>query len=408
MASPTKCPSCGSPVALPKGYHGGPITCPNPSCGKTFDLQKLGAAPVSKGRPRPASSRPELLERIELGFTSSPAMFAVGAVVALLYGMVLFAAASGWKKQREAELANQPPPPEQIAAALPSSAHAGSNAGERTSPTPVTPKAASGTPEKEPPRPPEPAPAPEPEKSTKVAEKSTTRPEPPRPPAVPKTPEPPAPPPTPAFEGWGALKVAAAAEDCDFRLDGSSLVVGIPGTLHLLNPQLAEGNKTAPRLLTDVRGDFVAAVKVAGSIRPGTTPLPNLPFPFQGAGLLLWQDERNYLRLERSSLYSPQGKRLHQVLVELCRDGKTLPSVLRDVSDADLLLRFDRRGNEVRCAYSPDDGKTWLEVKRQPVFFPAAVRVGVSASNASPQRFAPEFQAWDLSGADGKRGTASR
>ena len=74
----------------------------------------------------------------------------------------------------------------------------------------------------------------------------------------------------------------------------------------------------APQLLTEAGGNFTLFVKVVGRIQPGIVPL-DLPIPesekpkekeesgagfpitFQGAGLLVWQDPINYIRLERSA-----------------------------------------------------------------------------------------------------------
>lgn len=175
----------------------------------------------------------------------------------------------------------------------------------------------------------------------------------------------------------------------------------MPGSLHVLSPELR--NFQAPRLLTSVKGDFTALVSVTGKIMPGTDPLPSpigpgtLPFTFQGAGLLVWIDEGNYLRLERTSIYdSIEGKQHNLVLVEHCRDGKTTDSP-REARNADLTLKFERRGSEIRCSYNPD-GRNWLEVKRQNVAFPAEVKIGVSASNASPKPFSAHLEDFQIIG----------
>jgi regulation of enolase protein 1 (concanavalin A-like superfamily) len=336
-----------------------------------------------------------LLDRISPSFLTSPPMIAVGGIMALLYGIVLFAWVTDSKKKRlEAEAA---PPPETVVVALPTV-------------TPVPPVAT--TPDHVskaivPPRPtPKEAPKAAPQPPIAVARNETPKaasPVPsPEPRKVAANPPPrPVPPPPPAIESWRGL--SGSPGDCQFRIDGPLLTVTVPASLHLPNPEV--GKRNSPHLLTDVTGDFVAQVKVAGQVRTGTQPLPDFPFPpFQGAGLLLWQDENNYLRLERTSIYSPEGRRLHQVMLELCRDGKTLPGVFRDARDEDIILKFDRRGSEVRCSYSPDGGRSWPEIKRQMVTFPAGVKVGVSVSNASPRPFSPRFEGWDLSGPGAKAG----
>ncbi|NTU78486.1 MAG: DUF1349 domain-containing protein [Chloroflexales bacterium] len=66
-----------------------------------------------------------------------------------------------------------------------------------------------------------------------------------------------------------------------------------PGDMRLTVPRGGYdlySNYNAPRLLRSVSGDFTATTKV--TIDP--------TFNYQGAGLLVWQDENNYIRLERT------------------------------------------------------------------------------------------------------------
>jgi regulation of enolase protein 1 (concanavalin A-like superfamily) len=351
---------------------------------------------AARAARRPATARPELLDRLPTSFWISPPMVAVGGVSVLLYGLVLFGVVSA---RRHAPLPELPPEPERPAFAVVTP----SATPETPEPKPGGSSASSTTPSPAAPSPPGTPAAPAAET------KKASAPEPPRAPTpVPKTevavatpkaaaPAPAPVPAAPAVESWGALKLAAPAPDSHLVVDGTKLVVNIPGSLHVLSPELRTMN--APRLLTPVHGDFTATVTVPGRILPGTEPLQKpspLPFTFQGAGLLLWQDEANYLRLERSSFYDViERKRLHRVLVEACREGKTSNASLA-ARDADLTLKFDRRGSEVRCQYTPD-GRNWIEVKRQPVPFGPEVQVGVSASNASPKPFAARLEDFQLS-----------
>lgn len=356
--------------------------------------EKLAQAVPVKPASKAASARPELLDRIPQNFLVSPPMFAIGGVVALLYGMVLFAVVTDWKKKRQEALASRPPEPPVVALGparvVPSivvakDAHGTGRSSVSTHSDVKPPTITQPEPKKKKATPPEtvashPSTAAPtgPDESSKKAE------------APP--PEPVAPPP-PVLSTWNGL--SGPRFDARFVPDGPVLTVIVPGSLHLLNPEMRLRN--SPLFLTDVQGDFVAQVKVSGQVRPGTQPIRGMPFPpFHGAGLLLWQDENNYLRLERTSIYSPEGRRLHQILLELCRDGKTQPGQFRDARDADIYLRFDRRGSEVRCSYSSDGGRNWPEIKRQMVSFPNAVKVGISVSNTSPQPFPAHFEEWQL------------
>ena len=91
--------------------------------------------------------------------------------------------------------------------------------------------------------------------------------------------------------------------DCKLIPDPTGLTIAVPGKLHVLSPEL--NIKNSPMALIDVEGDFVAQVKVAGEVMPGRTPVEKMPFAFHGAGLLLWKDKDNYVRLERAGAGAP-------------------------------------------------------------------------------------------------------
>lgn len=378
MATVTSCPSCGK--ALPVGGRGGFVRCSNPACAKVIEIGAPVPGGSAKTAPRAPGDRPELLDRLPTSFFLSAPMMAVGGVCVGLYGMVLFAVLSARR--------NAPAPPDapvhEVVAVAPAPAAAA---------TPAAPADSVAGKPAEPPKPPEPPivveapkpptrPEPSPQPGNTQVAAATPKPA-PAPAATPATPTPAA----PARPTWGVLAFEPGADDCQIKADGSKLTISIPGALHVLSTDLRTMN--APRLLTTAKGDFVASVTVAGKIMPGTDPLKKpatLPFTFQGAGLLVWVDEQNYLRFERSSFYDIiEGKRLHRVLVEHCRDGRTV-SLHFPARDTDLDLKLERHGSELRCSYNPD-GKTWVEVKRQLVAFPNEVKVGVSASNASPKPF---------------------
>jgi regulation of enolase protein 1 (concanavalin A-like superfamily) len=230
----------------------------------------------------------------------------------------------------------------------------------------------------------------------------------------------------PKPDSWGLL--SGFPGDCQFLTDGSALTINVPGALHILSPDLKTRN--SPRLLTEAGGDFTAQVHVVGRISPGNSPLDlpgakkqtsttqakkqqnkkqqqpakvdltnKFPITFQGSGLLVWQDEDNYLRLERTaSFLMVDSKRSNMLLFELCRDGKVVSTDQRPIRETDAMtLRIERKGSEIRCSYSPDEGKTWIEVKRlQNLAFPPVVQVGVSASNVSTKPYAARFENFDL------------
>src|SRR5205085_1216703 len=80
--------------------------------------------------------------------------------------------------------------------------------------------------------------------------------------------------------------------DCTITPQGETLTISVPATLHALPDVMGKNN--APRVLQEVDGDFSVQVKVCGTIHPQGGP------SLQAAGLLLWSDEGNYVRLVRS------------------------------------------------------------------------------------------------------------
>lgn len=353
------------------------------------------------------------LSKLPPNIYASPAFVAGGAAVALLYGLVLFAVVSDMRKKELARLADE----EQRTVA---SDHAFIPLPEVNSAKPDEPKAPS-----------EPAP---PEKkqderaAAKKAQASSPAASTPKPstssgtPAPP--PEPPKPPPTPkAKSEQPAVALATKTKqsepansliagigswfdpdnDSRYKADGSGVTITIPGAAHINSAQVRKTN--APRILREVTGDFVAQVRVPDRIQPGSQPLEGFPIAFQGAGLLLWQDEQNYVRLERAAASSPNRPQSHQILLESLRDGKSGKPEYLPIREKPIVLRMERKGSDLNCTYS-SDGKTWIPVKNAALGFNATVSIGVSAGNLSPKAFSPRFENFTLEagGAKAARG----
>src|SRR5262245_10145382 len=106
--------------------------------------------------------------------------------------------------------------------------------------------------------------------------------------------------PTPReLSGWG--HVLDPSRDCDVSLDveRNRLRITVPGTPHVLSAEDPGLPMNAPRVVRRVRGDFTADVRVLGQLEPGPSKTTYYD-PFHGAGLIVWQDPSNYLRLERA------------------------------------------------------------------------------------------------------------
>lgn len=194
----------------------------------------------------------------------------------------------------------------------------------------------------------------------------------------------------PPLRGWG--QIVDPNRDCQIRQDGRRLTIGIPAKTHDLNPEA--GGMNAPRVLRDIEGDFIAQVKVSGKLRPAENQTVERFFPYQGAGLLLWQDARNYVRLERAAIHRQDGI-IQYANFEMRKDGELLGSPSVQLPDEDLYLRIERRGDRICGAISPD-GDTWHYLKPIPGTFARRVKVGVIAVNTSTDRFNPVFQELEI------------
>jgi len=197
-------------------------------------------------------------------------------------------------------------------------------------------------------------------------------------------------------------------KDCRLFKDAENnrIKIEIPGDkLHTLAPELvAQLDKkkplhNAPMTLTAVQGDFAAFVEVVGEISPGLA-LPedrqgnHIASTFQGAGLLLYQDRDNFVRLERTSGVAAGSMHLiDKVLFEVIKGGKRVESQtypLPPEGPAYLLLM--RRKGRVAWGTSHDRAALPVPIKGINLDFPAKVKIGLSATNISADAFTATFE----------------
>ncbi len=169
--------------------------------------------------------------------------------------------------------------------------------------------------------------------------------------------------------------------DCKFDLvsSGNEIKIAVPGTPHLLSVEINRRN--APRLLRPVRGNFDVGVSVTGVSRPSGRATVKEYAPYHGAGILLWQDDRNYLRLEIAADVH-RGKTRSYANFELRKGGVLAVSNGLEIKDGSTRLRLERRGGEVRAAFGPD-GVRWTSFAPLTVDFADNVSVGVVAINSA-------------------------
>jgi hypothetical protein len=199
------------------------------------------------------------------------------------------------------------------------------------------------------------------------------------------------------------------SKDCRLDKDESQfkIRIDIPGKLHTLSPEIAvrknQPYHNSPMTLTEVEGDFAAFVEVIGEISPGPTPpreraVRNLAFTVQSAGLILYQDKNNFLRLERAgSIITDRLTPLHRLIVEAVKDGQqAMKPIYLDVPDGNVMLVLVKRKGRVRCMFSLDGGRSGVRFREFALNLPPKLKVGLSASNISAQPFTATFENFAL------------
>jgi regulation of enolase protein 1 (concanavalin A-like superfamily) len=202
-----------------------------------------------------------------------------------------------------------------------------------------------------------------------------------------------------SVSGWGGL--IDPDGDCKFTIEMGSLRMGLPGSDHSLGYE--RGVMNAPRTIRGVEGDFIAQVEVSGSFPAGATSLLSNRRPFHGAGLLVWLDEKNYIRLERAELVF-DGQNMSYANFECRTDGEFVRK--GDASELPLPegpmhLRLERRGSTLLGEVS-SDGVHWTAMKPITIELPQQVSVGVVASHNTSSPFEPEFKSFKVYTLQGK------
>ena len=196
--------------------------------------------------------------------------------------------------------------------------------------------------------------------------------------------------------GWGAM--IDPDGDCSFLVQNQSVTIQIPGTAHGLSAELSRMN--APRILQDIRGDFAIEVQVAGAFAPGGAAVAGRT-AYNGAGLVLWLDEANYIRLERAVLVR-NAKARHYVNFEQRIDSRLARFGRPEDYDFDenkpCYLRLERKGVQVLGAIRQSKQEAWHQLGAKTVPRSDSLKVGVAAINASDKPFGPQFSELRLSG----------
>ena len=189
--------------------------------------------------------------------------------------------------------------------------------------------------------------------------------------------------------GWG--RVIDPWRDCDVLLDRDRgrLNIEVPGTPHVLSAEVSELPMNAPRVVRRVRGDFAVVVRVLGRLAPGPSKTTRYA-PFHGAGLIVWQDPSNYLRLERAAGFI-NGRHQPYINYELREGGQLVMSHGITSGDHSLFLKLRREGRVFSAWYSRD-GRRWAALTSCDPGFDERVEVGVVAVNSSGRVLSAELE----------------
>ncbi|MGO9917129.1 MAG: protein kinase domain-containing protein [Isosphaeraceae bacterium] len=193
-------------------------------------------------------------------------------------------------------------------------------------------------------------------------------------------------------EAWGNAVDPDA--DCSFEMDPSEDKVRIivPGKTHILSAEIGQVN--APRILRDFKGDFDLRVRVAGTSHPGGTATTTVYSPYHGAGLVIWQDQENYVRLEIAADLQ-YGRVRPYVNFEYRKEGALAVSRGMNNGDGSNHLRLKRRGDEIFASFGPD-GVRWNSFPPLVAKLNDRLMVGVTAINRSTKPLTAEFERFDV------------
>jgi regulation of enolase protein 1 (concanavalin A-like superfamily) len=179
--------------------------------------------------------------------------------------------------------------------------------------------------------------------------------------------------------------------DCKFVIEMGRLAIGVPGTDHSLGYE--RGKMNAPRVLRAVEGDFIAQVKISGAFPTGATSMIPSRRSFHGAGLLVWLDEKNYLRLERAEMvhenmnlsYASFESRINGEFI--CKGNASEMALTGGTTH----LRLERR-DDIVYASTSEDGIHWSSVDPIEVQLPKKLFVGVAAGHNTSSPFEAVFE----------------
>lgn len=194
------------------------------------------------------------------------------------------------------------------------------------------------------------------------------------------------------IEGWG--EIIDPDGDCRVAEDQGDVAITVPKTRHDLTYADKNAKLNAPRVLQSVEGDFKLEVTVRAFPLPGDAASSGGQYSFVSAGLLVWQDEKNFIRLERAAVGNSDAP---FVWIEQFTEGQSAFQTLKPLGNKETSLRVVRTGNQFAFLYKEDgEGNDWIEIRSGAIELPAKLNVGVAAVNTTARELPARLTALKL------------
>ncbi len=168
--------------------------------------------------------------------------------------------------------------------------------------------------------------------------------------------------------------------DCSFTVSRDAIMIGFSGAMQGLDAE--QGRMNAPRILRSMEGDFAVDVTVDGNL---SLPDDESARAYVSGGLVLLQDDRNYIRFERAS-FTRAGVVNHYANFEQRIDAKrTRMGLFKDFplpNEQPVDLRLEVSAGTVRALVRLTD-QSWHEMGTAKLDGESTYSVGVSGVNTS-------------------------
>lgn len=189
---------------------------------------------------------------------------------------------------------------------------------------------------------------------------------------------------------WGTF--ISPLEDCRFEYKErrAKLVVG-PGD-HTLD--IERNVMTAPRVLRPVRGNFNYQIDVSGIAYPQGDSVVSGRRPFIGAGIVVWNNRQNYIRLERAGMTMADFSQdnfasfEHRKNGEFVRMGSPRDGLLTTVHTTFLVRRIGSRIH----GWASNTPAPFRYIGAIRVDWPDELQIGVVGNNGTEQELEVHLQ----------------